>query len=115
EQADRAERADAADPDDFEGDVLKMIAPQQYAPILLQCLSIGNEGLACIELMAAQMAHERRLVSDAPTAADRLHEATMLLPCRKHVGKALLLLTAELWWVDLRLPGAQGEAAAASR
>src|SRR5215469_16320732 len=92
EQADRAERADAADPDDFEGDVLKMIAPQQYAPILLQCLGIGDEGLACIELMAAQMAHERRLVSDAPTAADLLHEAKMVLPCRKHAGKLFFCL-----------------------
>src|SRR5215469_9561158 len=114
EQADRAERADAADPDDFEGDVLKMIAPQQYAPILLQCLGIGDEGLACIELMAAQMAHERRLVSDAPTAADLLHEAKMVLPCRKHAGKALLLLTAELWWVDLGEHSAKVDAHAPS-
>ena len=72
EQADRAEGADAADPDDFEGHVAQAVALQQDAPVLLQRLSVACKGLARIELTAAQMAHQRRFVFDAPMAARRL-------------------------------------------
>ena len=80
EQANGAERADAADADNFKGDIAQMIALQQYAPILLQSLGIRRKGPVRVELVPAQMPHQRRLILDMPMTAFHLGQAKMLFP-----------------------------------
>jgi hypothetical protein len=101
EQANCTERADAADPDNLEGDVAQMVALQQYAPVLLQGLGIRREGLVRVELVPAQMPHQRRLVPDTPMPACHFNEAKMLFPGCQHLGEALPQVAPDLGGVDV--------------
>ena len=77
QQADGAERADAADPDDFECDIMQTVALQQNPPVFLQCLGVRSEGLARMQIMPAQMVHQRRLFLDPPSPSMLFDQAEM--------------------------------------
>ncbi len=101
EQANRAEGADAADPDGLECDVTPMVALQQHPPVLLQALGIRRGRLVRMQFMVTQMAHQRWLVLDFPIAVFSFDEAEMLSRTPQNGLAALLDVVADFVGFDV--------------
>src|SRR6516225_1885990 len=92
-----------------------MIAPHQHLPILLQTLGIRRERLMRMQLVVAQMAHQRRLVLDLPIAVFPLDETVMLCGAPQCGFTALLDLVADLAGIDVGDRAGEIDARAPSR
>ena len=101
QQTDGTECADAADPDDFEGDVTQMVTLQQDPPVFLKCLSVRLERSPRMELVPTQMVHERWLFPNSPCSGMLLDQSEMRFGALQNRSEALLQTAADLAGVDV--------------
>ena len=78
-----------------------MVALQQDPPVLLKRLSVRLEGSPRMELMPAQMVHERRLFLDPPGSGMLRDQSEMRFGALQNVGQAFFQIAADLPGVDL--------------
>ena len=106
EQADGAERADAADADHLEGRVREAVARQQHAAVFLQCAGIRGESRADLPIIGCVMLDQRRLVLDprVPGCASAgwcVDQVEMRAAAGQRGGKMFLQLRAQLFGFDV--------------
>ena len=78
-----------------------MVALHQHPAVFLQCPGVGRERVLGMQLMPAQMMHERRLFPDPPGACMLLDQAEMGFRTRQDRGQPFFQIAADLGRIDI--------------